>query len=549
MKKKALSLLLASSMVMSLAACGSNDSTSSTTDSANTTTDSANTTTESKSDDTTSTPATEDYKLESLTIMCDGTLNLSEETGLADFEKAWEEAVGIDLTINKVDHSGYADALATALAGTSNRPDVVLMSGQMYAQYAAFDGFLWDMTAAYENSDFYSRLSKTAVNENNKVNGVLKGISPAIGNGCLTYVKQTWLDNLGIDINEIDTWDEYYNMLKRFSTEDPDGNGVDGDTYGVIAAGIISAEAPWTNYLPEFWQDGYPALMQDENGVWVDGFQSEETKAALERLRQGWVDGVIDPDTSVFYGKTKNTREKWFGADQAGSAGTFAYWAGTWRETLFNNLSKNGVGQDVAMLPKLAEMDGFLDRSAPVWVILDDGDKDNSREQAIFDAFFETMLDGDKVQTMWTYGVENVHWSVQAETVVLAPDDPEKRTETAYEAGVFHHLPGLQDNTSLYKKNHIDNLLAIVPLTNGYGTLSDMVGEANNFFNEYAIAAPAVPSSTTYGATGSTITDAVLVAVTDYVTKGTSYEEVMETYKKSCGAVLETVLAELNAAE
>ncbi len=547
MKKKVLSLLLASAMVVSMAACGDDAAAN---NESNAGTQESNSGKESQSGgEATGNDDAEPYKLEALTIMCDGTLNLQEETGLADFEKAWEEAVGIDLTINKIDHSGYADALATALAGTSNRPDVVLMPGAMYAQYAAFDGFLWDMTEAYENSDFYTRLTKTAVNENNKINGVLKGLSPAIGNGCLTYVKQTWLDNLGIDINEVDTYDEYYDMLKRFSAEDPDGNGVDGDTYGVIAAGLISSEAPWTNYMPEFWQDAYPGLMQDENGVWVDGFQSEETKAALERLRQGWVDGVIDPDTSAFYGKTKNAREKWFGADQAGSAGCFAYWAGTWRETLFNNLSKNGLEQNIAMLPKLEEMSGFLDRSAPVWVILDDGDGDNAREQAIFDAFFETMLDGDKVQTLWTYGVENVHWSVAAETVVLAPDDPEKRKETTYEAGEFHHLPGLLDNTSLYKKNHIDNLLAIVPLTNGYGTLSDMVGEANNFFNEYAIAAPQVPSSATYGTTGSTITDAVLVAVTDYVTKGTSYDDVMKTYLDSCGSVLDTVLAELNAAE
>ena len=548
MKKKVLSLLLASDMVVSMAACGDSASTDGGNDSGSGS-QTSNTGSDNAGSGDSGNAEAKPYDLKALTIMCDGTLNLSEETGIADFEKAWEEAVGVDLTINKIDHSGYADALATALAGTSNRPDVVLMSGQMYAQYAAFDGFLWDMTAAYENADFHSRLTKTAVNENNKVNGVLKGISPAIGNGCLTYVKQTWLDALGININEVDTWDEYYDMLTRFTKEDPDQNGVNGDTYGVIAAGLISAEAPWTNYMPEFWQNAYPALMQDENGVWVDGFQSEETKAALERLRQGWVDGVIDPDTSAFYGKTKNTREKWFGADQTGSAGCFAYWAGTWRETLYNNLSKNGLEQNVAMLPKLAEIDGFLDRSAPVWVILDDGDGDNSREQAIFDKFFESMLDGDKVQTMWTYGVENVHWSVAAETVVLAPDDPEKRKETTYEAGTFHHLPGLQDNTSLYKKNHIDNLLAIVPLTNGFGTLSDMVGEANDFFNQYAKAAPQVPSSATYGTTGSTITDAVLVAVTDFVTKGTSYEDVMATYKASCGSVLDTVLAELNAAE
>lgn len=186
----------------------------------------------------------ETYDLTALTIMVDGTLNLSEETGLNEFEKAWEEAVGIDLTINKVDHSGYADALARALANTGDRPDVVLMSAQMYAQYAAFDGFLWDMTSAYENADFYSRLTKTAVNENNKIGGKLLGFSPAIGNGCVTYLKQSWLDKLGVNIADIKTYDDYYNLLLRFKNEDPDGDGVNGNTYGVIAPGIISKEAP-----------------------------------------------------------------------------------------------------------------------------------------------------------------------------------------------------------------------------------------------------------------------------------------------------------------
>ena len=62
-------------------------------------------------------------------------------------------------------------------------------------------------------------------------------------------------------------------------------------------------------------------------------------------------------------------------------------------------------------------MEGFVDRKAPVWVILDDGDGNDARENAIWEAFFETMMDGDKVQTMWMYGVEDVHWTTKAGTV------------------------------------------------------------------------------------------------------------------------------------
>jgi multiple sugar transport system substrate-binding protein/putative aldouronate transport system substrate-binding protein len=542
MKKKVLSVLLAAAMVVSLAACGDNTQT---------TTESSAPSTEVASDSSEAEPVS--YDLQQIRIMVDGTLNLDEETGLSDFEKAWEDAVGIDLVINKPDHSGYSESLSLALAG-SEKPDVVLMPAAMYSQYASFGTVLWDMTDAYENADFQSALNdKKVVNEGNYVNGRLYGMSPASGNGCVTYVKQSWLDNLGISVDDIKTFDDYYDMLKRFSTEDPDGNGVDGDTYGVIAPGIISSEAPWTNYLPEFWQNAYPALMQDENGTWIDGFQSEETKAALERLRQGWVDGVIDPDTTAFQGDTKKAREKWFGNDQTGTAGCFSYWAGTWRETLTNNLAKNGVQTEVAQLNLIDEMDGFLDRKAPVWVIMNDNtlseEENNARCQAIFDAFFETMLDGGDVQVLWTYGVKGLHWDDKAETVVVAPDDPEKRTETTYEEGQFHMLPGITDNTALYKKNHIDNILAIRDLPDYYTTskTSDLAAESSAAFYANAISAPALPTSTTYAVQSQVITDAVQVAIVSIVKDGVDYDTAMATYVSTAGSTVDTVLAELNA--
>ena len=548
MKKKVLSVLLATAMVASLAACGGNNNPAPA-PSASTPSNSASAGNESN------TPAAT-YDLKQIRIMVDGTLNLTEETGLADFEKAWEAAVpGVDLIINKPDHSNYSEALSLALAGT-DKPDVVLMPAAMYSQYASFGTVLWDMTDAYENAKFQSALNaKAVVNEGNYVNGRLYGLSPASGNGCVTYVKQAWLDNLGMSVDDIKTYDDFYNMLKRFTTEDPDGNGVDGDTYGIIAPGLIGNEAPWTNYLPEFWQDAYPALMQDANGVWVDGFQSEATKAALERLRQAWTDGVIDPDTSAFYGETKSTREKWFGNDQKGTAGCFAYWAGTWRQTLTNNLSKNGVETEVVQLNKISEMPGFLDRKAPVWVIMNDNSLDeatnNARGKAIFDAFFETMLDGGDVQLLWTYGVEGLHWSMAAETVVVAPDDPEKRKETTYEAGQFHMLPGLTDNTALYSKNHIDNILSIRDLPSEYSasSASTLATESSAAFYASAISAPALPTSTTYAVQSMVITDAVNVAVNAIVKDGVSYDDAMATYKANAGAVVDTVLAELNAGQ
>ncbi|MDE6014997.1 MAG: ABC transporter substrate-binding protein [Acetatifactor sp.] len=544
MKKKVLSVLLATAMVASLAACGNSNQPAN---------QPSNTPSDSNAPAPSSSEAPEvTYDLKQVKIMVDGTLNLTEETGLKEFEEAWEKEVGVDLVINKPDHSNYSEALALALAG-SDKPDVVLMPAAMYSQYASFGTVLWDMTDAYENADFQSALNaKSVVNEGNYVNGRMYGMSPAAGNGCVTYVKKAWLDNLGMSVDDIKTYDDFYNMLVRFTTEDPDGNGVDGDTYGIIAPGLVSTEAPWTNYLPEFWQNAYPALLQDETGVWYDGFQTEETKEALERLRTAWAAGVIDPDTSAFVGETKSTREKWFGNDQKGTAGCFAYWAGTWRQTLTNNLSKNQVDTEVVQLPLIAEMDGFLDRKAPVWVIMNDTSlseaENNARGQAIFDAFFETMLDGGNVQLMWTYGLEGMHWSMAAETVVVAPDNPDKRKETTYEEGQFHMLPGILDNTALYSKNHIDNILSIRDLPSQYNAsaASDLATESSAAFYANAISAPALPSSTTYAVQSAVINDAVQVAVNAVVKGEKDYDAAMQEYLATAGAVVETVLAELN---
>ena len=99
---------------------------------------------------------------------------------------------------------------------------------------------------------------------------------------------------------------------------------------------------------------------------------------------------------------TKDVREKWWSSDQSGSFGAFTYWSGYWNDNLVNNMDKNGVDSGLARLTPITEMDGYLNRESPVYCIIDDGDGDDSREQAIFDAVFETMFDGGTVQKATT---------------------------------------------------------------------------------------------------------------------------------------------------
>ena len=88
------------------------------------------------------------------------------DNGQADFEKQWEEAVGIDLTIQQLDHSGYTDAVGRLFA-SQDYPDAMIMSAEMFKQYAP-TGLLWDMADAYANAEFQNRITIPAINENMK---------------------------------------------------------------------------------------------------------------------------------------------------------------------------------------------------------------------------------------------------------------------------------------------------------------------------------------------------------------------------------------------
>ncbi|WP_029232657.1 hypothetical protein [Butyrivibrio sp. VCB2006] len=560
MKKKVLSLLLSTAMVASLAACGSETAPTETpaeTPADTTATEAGDATAEAGAD------AAEEYTLETLNIVVDGTLTATVESGQKEFEEQWEAAVAeklghpVDLVINQLDHSDYSGTvsrlLTTGEPGDGSYPDALIMSATMLRQYQT-TGLLWDMADAYANAEFQARVTLPTVNENMKdKDGHLYGFAPTYGNGCVTYIKQSWLDAVGMKADDIKTFDDYYAMLKAFTENDPDGNGSAG-TYGVIAAGYGKLdEAPYINYMPEFWQGAYPSFYQ-KDGVWVDGFQEQATVDALARLAQGAADGVIDPDTED--AGTKQAREKFFSNDQTTSEGVFTYWAGTWLRTLTTNMEKqevdNELGDDrLVQLAPIQEIKdtwgGYLNREAPVWVITDDQDGNSAREQAIFDALLETMLDGDKVQTLWTYGAEDVHWSIHAEEFTTNADDPEKKKDYSYEEGQFHLKQSPNDPNSVWKKNHLDPVLVIAPLTNGYVDNDELVQAGNKFFTENCVDAPAAASCDTLTENEAALVEEKTTLMKQAIAGEITPEEAVATYQADFGDIAQQILDELNA--
>ena len=482
MKKKVVSLLMVAAMVASMAGCGSNGSTNSNSN-ANTGSDSnassnaggAATGTEATGAEDGAADAADTAsdveKPEEITIMVDGTV-FTEENGQAEFIAKLEELTGIKINVIQPDHDAYYDVVGQTIA-SGDWPDVIILGSTYYAGYAA-EGVLWDMSEAYENSELKQRqdaYGSTGVIDGVKIDGKLYGMPAARGNGCVTYVKQSWLDEAGLEAPT--NYEEYINMLTAFSQ-----NG----HYGVSAAGFIGTEAPYTNYLPEFYQDAHPSFYKAEDGTWKDGFTEDSMKEALQRLSDAYAAGLIDPTTLT--NGTSDCRNKFYSDE----FGVFTYWAGTWATNLKTNLEANGLDGDLVALPPIAEVGQYLDRVPPVWCITSTCEN----PEGVFKYFIETMQDGGDTQFLWTYGVEGVHWSTAAETLFAGTDN-----EKTYAEGEFHMLENREKEGTQYTKAHIDPMLALVELANDpkETTVADEAKNSAQIFNDNCVTADLIPST------------------------------------------------------
>ena len=449
-------------------------------------------------------------KPKEITIMVDSTV-FTKANDRDSFEKRWEELTGIDLKIIQPDHDAYYDVVGQTLA-SGDWPDVILLNSVYYAGYAS-EGVLWDMTESYENSTLKTRVTNQSIIDGLKLDGSLFGFSPTRGNGCITYVKKAWLDNVGL--NAPTNYKEYLAMLDAFTNKDPDGNGVDGDTYAISAAGLIGKEAPYINYLPNFYQDAYPSFYKNDNGVWVDGFTEPAMKKALTRLKEAYEAGYIDKESLT--NGTKDCRNKFY----EDKFGVFTYWAGVWASNLRTNLIANGHDGDLIALPPIKETKTYIERVAPTWCITSSCEN----PEGVFKYFIETMLDGKDMQFLWTYGVEDIHWSTKAETVC----------GNTYKEGEFHGLESLELKGTQYKKNHIDPLLAVAPLDNTPSSLSKEIIDSATTFSKYSRPAQLVLSTDEMSQYNGDLTTLKNEIVALIVTQGMSVEDGMKKFESDGG--------------
>ncbi|WP_462409507.1 extracellular solute-binding protein [Neobacillus sp. Marseille-QA0830] len=221
--------------------------------------------------------------------------------------QALEKYTNANITVNYVFNSNYTDKLNVTLA-SGNLPKIIMIPSKLPSFVSAVrDGAFWDLTPYLKD---YPNLSKA--NEitlaNSAIDGKIYGIyraRPLGRNGF--FFRKDWLQNLGL--SEPKTIDDFYNVLKAFTNDDPDGNGKD-DTYGMTISkwyGPFDIMQTWFG-APNKW-----GIKKD--GTLQPDFMTSQYMDSLKFFKKLYDEKLINSDFAVM------DTAKWNEPFQTGKSG------------------------------------------------------------------------------------------------------------------------------------------------------------------------------------------------------------------------------------
>ena len=207
-----------------------------------------------------------------------------------EIEKMLEDYVGgVDFKINAYSGNVLHEMMPTLIAG-GDLPMVVNVGGSQlnksYLITAMQSGEFWDVTDYLTTLDNFKDLNPASLS-NYAIGGRNYGLplERGISRDSTTY-RYDWLQNLGLE--DPTTVDELVTMLKRFTTDDPDGNGVN-DTYGTVTD-------PTSRIAVML---GAPNSWRYQDGKMIKSELTDEYMQALDISRELYAMGAIHPEFSI----------------------------------------------------------------------------------------------------------------------------------------------------------------------------------------------------------------------------------------------------------
>ena len=225
-----------------------------------------------------------------------GKIFLEDDPVIAEIEKKTNTKITMNLGNAATTLSDFS-----MLVASGDVPDIVMLQQFEYQQFVDQGIFL----ELDELVDKYGSNLKKAVGEEQahtwdvlRTNGNLYAIPKLTSAGkYLLSAREDWMNNLGIETPE--TLDEYVDMIRRFTTDDPDGNG-QNDTYGLSYGSAGNNSSYMFAFSPIFGAYGIqPQQFKIKGDKFVPSSTSEEYKQAIELIAQLYKEKVIDQEIFI----------------------------------------------------------------------------------------------------------------------------------------------------------------------------------------------------------------------------------------------------------
>ena len=223
-----------------------------------------------------------------------------------------ENYLGTKLNMTWVPSSNY-DEKVTAAMGSGEYPHAMLVGARSSSVIQnSRAGTFWDVTEKLTDSAKFPNLAQSneMIKHNMSIDGKVYGVYRArtVGRAGVS-IRKDWLDKLNLEMPK--TIDDFYNVLKAFKEQDPDGNG-QADTYGMIVTDYL--DGPLNNIA--IWM-GAPNQygVNEETGKLEPAVTTEEFVNALKFMNKCYNEGLINQDMATY------SSDKWNEQFLQGKAG------------------------------------------------------------------------------------------------------------------------------------------------------------------------------------------------------------------------------------
>lgn len=372
---------------------------------------------------------------------------------------------GIEVEIVKVPGSDVGTKIASAIAAGEDY-DIMILSGKAFEKLFPLGAFE-DITDRIYNSDVLGNPDIIPPErwEPIKKDGRLYGVLNKYEGGRLPLVRADWLHNL--NITEPTTMDDYYEMLRAFTFDDPDQNGQD-DTIGLTMKKLYDIEPFMSS---KGLVDGFA---KDADGKWYIPWATDEAAEIYDFMAKLYDEGILDSNFAT--NGSSNCREQILN----GKAGMMTYWD-NWTG-LFNDkllaADPNTTAEIIGLAPVLDDKGNGIISTPPIeqFSILS-----TSKNKDYAFKYLEFIHTNPGIQ-LCSLGIENHDYIVKDGKVEL--------TEIGQQHAMDHGMP---QSVSKQWKNPIGvpkNFLQSQALVNKYGVMEiakDTTKEAKEVVEKYGI--------------------------------------------------------------